>query len=62
MATDRHADACLAKSHVHPQQRGSTTPQEANSWCDGNGFASDQCFAKLISTILGVSGTTVYRH
>jgi hypothetical protein len=39
-----------------------TTPQEANSWCDGNGFASEQCFAKLISTILGVRGTTVYRH
>jgi len=36
-------------------------PFEANSWCEAQGFAVDDCFAKFISSIYGVPGTTVYR-
>jgi hypothetical protein len=34
---------------------------DANRWCDSNGFEIDDCFAKFISTLFGVEGTTVYR-
>jgi hypothetical protein len=34
---------------------------DANSWCDANGFGVDDCFAKFLSTDIGVEGTTVYR-
>lgn len=37
-------------------------PFQANSWCDTQGFAVDDCFAKYISSIFGVPGTTVYRE
>ena len=37
------------------------TAADANRWCDSNGFAADDCFAKFISTFFGVEGTTVYR-
>ncbi|MQY20147.1 hypothetical protein NRB20_32430 [Nocardia sp. RB20] len=33
----------------------------ANSWCDGNGFSADHCFAKLVSSTRPVEGSTVYR-
>jgi len=35
--------------------------EEANSWCDANKFAADDCFAKFLSTLVGIEGTTVYR-
>ena len=34
---------------------------DANSWCDANGFGVDDCFAKFLSTVVGVEGTTAYR-
>lgn len=37
-------------------------PEGANSWCDDNGFGVDDCFAKFLSPIFGVPGTTVYRR
>lgn len=37
------------------------TAADANRWCDSNGFGADDCFAKFISTLVGVRGTTVYR-
>lgn len=37
------------------------SPVEANGWCDAQGFAVDDCFAKFISPVLGEEGTTVYR-
>ncbi|WP_197380013.1 hypothetical protein [Mycolicibacterium mengxianglii] len=36
-------------------------PDDANRWCDTEGFAVDDCFAKFISAVFGVPGTTVYR-
>lgn len=36
-------------------------PDDANRWCDTNGFGADDCFAKFISTFFGEEGTTVYR-
>jgi len=38
-----------------------TTPQQANGWCDAQGLDADHCFAKMISSVLGPDGTTVYR-
>jgi hypothetical protein len=38
-----------------------TTPQQANGWCDAQGLDTDHCFAKMISSVLGPHGTTVYR-
>ncbi len=38
-----------------------TTPQQANAWCDAQGLDADHCFAKMISSVLGPDGTTVYR-
>jgi hypothetical protein len=38
-----------------------STAAQANGWCDANGFDADHCFAKVISSTLGVGGTTVYR-
>ena len=35
---------------------------EANHWCEVNGFAVDECFAKFVSSAAGISGTTVYRE
>jgi hypothetical protein len=35
--------------------------QAANFWCDSNGFGVDDCFAKFVSSLIGVEGTTVYR-
>ena len=37
------------------------TADDANRWCDSNGFGIDDCFAKFLSTLFGVEGTTVYR-
>ena len=37
------------------------TADDANRWCDSNGFGADDCFAKFLSTSFGVEGTTVYR-
>jgi len=37
------------------------TANDANRWCDSNGFGVDDCFAKFLSTLFGVEGTTVYR-
>jgi hypothetical protein len=37
------------------------TADDANRWCDSNGFGVDDCFAKFLSTLFGVEGTTVYR-
>ncbi len=38
-----------------------TTPAQANSWCEGMGFASDECFAKRLSHSEGPTGNTVHR-
>jgi hypothetical protein len=35
--------------------------EDANRWCDANGFGVDDCFAKFLSTVVGVEGTTAYR-
>jgi hypothetical protein len=37
------------------------TAKDANDWCDANEFGVDDCFAKFISSLFGVEGTTVYR-
>jgi hypothetical protein len=34
---------------------------DANRCCDSNAFGVDDCFAKFLSTLFGVEGTTVYR-
>jgi hypothetical protein len=39
-----------------------TTPHQANGWCDAQGLDADHCFAKMISSVLGPDGTTVYRN
>lgn len=36
-------------------------PAEANGWCDSKGFGVDDCFAKFVSSLFGVEGTTAYR-
>jgi hypothetical protein len=36
--------------------------EDANRWCDANGFGVNDCFAKFISSLFGVEGTTVYRR
>lgn len=36
-------------------------PGGAVGWCDANGYDADHCFAKLVSTIRPVEGSTVYR-
>lgn len=38
-----------------------TTPTQANAWCEGMGFASDECFAKRLSYSEGPAGNTVHR-
>lgn len=38
-----------------------STPEEANAWCDRQAIDSDNCFAKLLSTIAGPNGSTVNR-
>jgi len=38
-----------------------TTPTQANAWCEGMGFASDECFAKRLSYSEGPTGNTVHR-
>lgn len=38
------------------------TPEQANGWCDAQGLDGDHCFAKMISSVLGPEGTTVYRR
>ncbi|KUI27340.1 zinc ribbon domain-containing protein [Mycobacterium sp. GA-2829] len=37
------------------------TATEANGWCDSEDFAVDDCFAKFVSSLFGVEGTTEYR-
>ncbi|MEH3140755.1 MAG: hypothetical protein PGN37_11350 [Mycobacterium kyogaense] len=36
-------------------------PAEANAWCDTQRLGVDDCFAKFVSPLFGVEGTTVYR-
>lgn len=36
-------------------------PADANGWCDSQGLGVDDCFAKFVSSLFGVEGTTVYR-
>ena len=38
------------------------TAEEANTWCDTNGFAPQDCFAKKLSHTGGVDGSTRYRR
>lgn len=38
------------------------TAEDANRWCDSNGFGVDDCFAQFVSALVGVEGTTVYRR
>jgi hypothetical protein len=45
---------------VHPQ--GFATAAAANAWCDAQGYAADDCYAKKLSHSGGPSGTTVTRH
>lgn len=33
----------------------------ANQWCDNKGVGADDCFAKFVSALFGVDGTTVHR-
>jgi len=37
------------------------TPAQANAWCEGMGFSSDECFAKRLSHSEGPAGNTVHR-
>jgi len=36
-------------------------PTAANGWCDSKDLGVDDCFAKFVSSLFGVEGTTVYR-
>lgn len=36
-------------------------PDDANRWCDLQGFGVDDCFAKFVSSLFGPERTTVYR-
>ncbi|MDG4663698.1 hypothetical protein [Mycobacterium sp. 236(2023)] len=36
-------------------------PAEANGWCDSQGLGVNDCFAKFVSSLFGVEGTTAYR-
>ncbi|CAA0138204.1 Uncharacterised protein [Mycolicibacterium vanbaalenii] len=36
-------------------------PAAANGWCDSQDLGVDDCFAKFVSSLFGVEGTTVYR-
>lgn len=38
-----------------------STAAEANAWCDAQGFAADDCFAKKLSHTTGPAGTDVHR-
>ncbi len=38
-----------------------STPDEANAWCDAQGFAAEDCLAKRLSHIDGPDGSTVER-
>ena len=38
--------------------QGFTTAAGANAWCDAQGFAADDCFAKRLSRTAGPAGTT----
>jgi hypothetical protein len=38
------------------------TAEGANSWCDRAGLPPDDCYAKYISSRVGSSGTSVFRH
>lgn len=38
--------------------QGFTTAAGANAWCDAQGFAADDCFAKRLSHTAGPAGTT----
>ena len=37
------------------------TATAANGWCDSKGFGADDCFAKFVSSVFPVDGTTQYR-
>ncbi|BBY73551.1 hypothetical protein MPRF_04500 [Mycolicibacterium parafortuitum] len=37
------------------------SPAEANAWCDAQRIRVDDCFAKFVSSLFGVEGTTAYR-
>jgi hypothetical protein len=37
------------------------TATAANGWCDSKGFGADDCFAKFVSSVFAVDGTTEYR-
>ena len=39
-----------------------TTAAQANAWCDGQGYAADQCYAKRLTTSGGYDGNTVQRR
>lgn len=39
-----------------------STAAGATAWCDREGFAPDDCLAKIVSTTLPVEGTTVLRN
>jgi hypothetical protein len=36
-------------------------PADANGWCDSQGLGVNDCFAKFVSSLFGVEGTTAYR-
>lgn len=36
-------------------------PREANRWCESQKLGPDDCFAKFVSALFGVEGTTVHR-
>jgi serine/threonine-protein kinase len=38
-----------------------STPEEANAWCDAQGFAAEDCLAKRLSHVDGPDGSTVER-
>ncbi|WP_319435587.1 hypothetical protein [Mycobacterium sp. RTGN5] len=37
------------------------TATAANGWCDSERFGADDCFAKFVSSVFAVDGTTQYR-
>ncbi len=39
----------------------SATPEAANAWCDNQGFAAEECYAKRLSTVSGYEGNSRFR-
>jgi hypothetical protein len=67
----RHPDALLlwsadwnydGRSWITVVDRRFATPEEANGWCDAQGLAGQDCFAKRLSRSGAVDGSARYRR